>query len=521
MLVTAVTNRAKLLALAALVALALPGCGVASSSSSVSAQDPADVVPAGALIYISLPARLQSPEGPAFAAVLSHLVGNAAQAKLDHLLNKLAASAGTTYAKGIRPWLGSHVGIAMTQFPNLLSLVGAAAGRGGPDDVLSALLGSVAVIVPTDNPSAASNFLKLADKRGGVPLGLTAVVHGNDLLVGGDSAVSAVEHTTASTSLAGSAGYSAMLARLASQPIGSIYVSEHLIKSAVSLAAIGGKLPGGLLSSAETELSKVPADAAELEALTATDTTLQLDVLTNGFPATAQRVPADVGTLTSASWLALSTGSIKVPASALAGVKLGFSTGLARQHARLQELGPMAGRLVAKLEHSETIAEHVIGALGPISLSISGTSLGRANLGFTMAPSNTAAAKQLLSLVFGLARSDPNNGLKGSATAFMLLTKHRQVLHLRDVGGRIQALIGYPSASAFLNSSSRLANTASYRAALAQLQAGAGVPLYLNFGPLASLMAAERGKRAAMLRKLSYLIVGHTPGDTRIVLGLS
>jgi hypothetical protein len=521
MLVSALTDRGKLLALAALVALALAGCGVASSGTSASTQDPADVVPAGALVYISLPARLQSPEGPAFTAVLSHLVGDAAQAKIDHLLNKLAASAGTTYANGIKPWLGSHVGIAMTQFPNLLSLVGAAAGRGGPDDVISALLGSVAVIVPTDTPSAASNFLKLADKHGGVPRGLTAVVHGNDLLVGGDSAVSAVEHTTASTSLAESAGYSAMLARLGSQPVGSVYVSERLIKGAVSLAAIGGKLPAGLLSLADTKLGKIPANAAELEALTATDTTLQLDVLTNGFPATSQRVPADVGTLTSASWLAFSTGSIKVPASALAAVKLGFSTGLAQQHARLQELGPMAGRLVAKLEHSETIAEDVIGALGPVSLSVSGTSVARANLGFTMAPSNTAAAKQLLSLVFGLARSHPNNALKGSPTAFTLLTKHRQVLHVTDVSGRIQALIGYPSASAFLNSSSTLANTATYRAALAQLQAGAGVPLYLNFGPIALLMAAERGKGVAVLHKLSYLIVGRSPGDTRIVLGLS
>jgi len=512
MLGPTLTNRTKLLALAAVVALALAGCGAASSSSTPSAQDPADVVPSNALLYVSLPARLQSPAGPAFSAVLNRLFGGAAQAKVNHLLDKLAASAHTTFATGIKPWLGSHVGVAVTQFPSLLGLAAAGIGGGGSEQATigRAVLADVAVIVPTDNPGAASNFLKLADK-GGIPDGLTATVHGNYVLLGGQAAVSAVEHTTASKSLADSPGYSAMLARLGTQPVGSLYASARLAKTYLALVGAASKLPASIFATSEAQLNKLPASASELVALTATDTTLQLNLLQNGFPEKSQRVPANVGTLTGASWLALSTGSFNLPAAIQAAFKFGVSQGISQQ----------AANESSKVQHAAAVVDDALGGLGPISLSMSGTSVGHANLGFSMTPSDATAAEHLLSVIYDLAHKDPNNGLQGSPTAFTLLTKHHQVLHVSEVAGRIQALIGYPSASAFLNSAVTLADNASYRAALAQLQADASVPLYVRFGPLVSLTAAQQGKAKAVLRKLSYLIVGHTPGDTRIVLGLN
>jgi hypothetical protein len=514
-------NRCQPFALAALVALALAGCSVASSSPSGSNQDPATVVPSSALVYVSLPARLQSPEGPAFSAAVSHLFGDAAENKIQHLLNKLAASAHTTYAAGIRPWLGSHVGIALTQFPNLLSLVGTGGSGASESGAIGrAVAGGLAVIVPTDNPAAASKFLKLAEKSR-IPAGFVTAVHGDDVLFGGQAAVSAVEHTTTSTSLADSAGYSSMLTRIGARPVASFYVAARLIKSYLPLIAAAGKAPANLLSTAEAKLNKLSGSAAELLSLTATDTTLRLDLLTTGYPETAQRVPANVGTLTGGSWLALSTGSVSNAAMLATSLKDGVSAGLAERRERLQELGSSASSDVAKIQRFAAIAEHGLGALGPISLSLSGVSVGHENLGFTMTSSSAAAAKQLLLPIFNLARSHASNDLQGSPTAFTMLTKHHQDLNVAEIDGRIQALIGYRNTAAFLNSGSTLANTANYRVADAQLPADAAVPLYVEFGPIASIVAASREKGVATLRKLSYLIVGRTPGDTRIVLGLN
>jgi hypothetical protein len=88
------------------------------------------------------------------------------------------------------------------------------------------------------------------------------------------------------------------------------------------------------------------------------------------------------------------------------------------------------------------------------------------------------------------------------------------------------ATFNLPNAAALTAPPTRLADNPTFARARAALPAGAGVPFFLDFGPIASLAQAASsasGRRVeAVLRRLDYLAIGSTgrPIHVRIVLGL-
>ncbi|MBO0768738.1 MAG: hypothetical protein J2O48_08665, partial [Solirubrobacterales bacterium] len=104
---------------------------------------------------------------------------------------------------------------------------------------------------------------------------------------------------------------------------------------------------------------------------------------------------------------------------------------------------------------------------------------------------------------------------------------------VNHVAHKILALLGFRHAAEFLHASLTLNSDAQYRAAAGTLPHSAKVPLYLNFSSLAPLIptfAEFQGEsvrdpsvtkaKQTVEHHLRYAIVGTTPTDDRLVIGL-
>jgi hypothetical protein len=537
-----VAERTRRTLAALLAAAAIAGCGVTSTASGgPSPADPATVTPAGALAYLSLPARLGGAQGRDAAALLGRVFGSGATGKLQAQVEQLLSKRHLNYSRDVRPWLGGHVALVITHFPSLGSLLGAGlgtglglgAGSGAPGGLGvaqrlgRALIGDLAVVIPTSDPAAARAWLTKTIPQ--PPAGVSAVVHNRWMLIGGQGAVSAIETTDPGGSLARAAGYRAMVSRTgASTPAAAVYLNVSEIASDVrpllSAAAASGGPAGGIANLYGHLLGMVPASGASLlEALSFDHSAVHLDGLSTGFPA---RKPggADVGRLPADAWLALDTGAGNhgVPAGLRAELPRILQLGLRQTAGRLGRIG---SGLAPHLAELEALYGEVLSATGPLSLAISGTSEAGAHLGVTLDSSNPAAAARLLTTLFTqLERKHPGR-VHGSPSHFTFTTSRGQHGSVTDTAGQVVGLIGYPNAAAFTSPTATLASTPPFNQAKAQLPPGAAPELWVNFGPIATLASAQAKhasaqRAAAKLSRLGYLIVGSVPGDTRIVLGV-
>jgi hypothetical protein len=471
---------------------------------------------------MSLPGDLQGQQGAALRTDIEKLFGTGAIDKIHQLLDKALRREGGSYASSIKPWLGSHIGVALLSMPSLISLITAEShgGVGSAGGALGmAILNEVAVVIPTNNPSAASSFLQQIDK--GKPPFLTTAVHGNYLLIGGHNAVAAVEATSSSNSLASTAAYKAIGGE---QPASTIYMAlGRLVRAFAGLTALarlggGGAIPPAMLRAEQQKIAKIPVDAADLVTLNASSSALRIDEMRfHGLPL---RLRTSVSGLPADSWLAASTGPFKVPAAAERAL-LSLAQGAEAQLGqRLRNL-PGAQRLPIP---SVALLEDILGAAGPATLAATGNSAATLGLGLTVAPSDMASAKRLLGLAYAAASRHGRLVGSGSATDFKIRTKRGRVFSLSASGAQIVGLIKYPDAQAFLHPATTLGSNPEFRSAAANLEPGSSVPLYISFPQLVmigSQESAHPAKAETALRKLKYLIVGVTSNDIRLVLGLN
>lgn len=464
------------IAAATAVCAALAGCG-SSAPSGPSALDPATHVPANVILYASVSVKPQGSARTSLNAEIDALAGTGAAkrlwAKLDASLDRRN--------KGVRGWLGQHVGVALTGLPTSL----AGGGR--------AVAGDLVLIAPTNDPAAARQFIAHHKQAG-----MSGKVVGDYAIFGGQSAVAAALATTPSTSLAHDAQYSAAVSRLGSGELVTAYAALHQLVEGLlpTLQPAGASAP-----LAAQALEKAPPGSTAVYGLAATSGQIRVDVITHGLPrpSSSSSAPSDVSSLPGGSWIAL----------ALSGglANKGYVSSIAAQLPRALAASRAAQHANSKLQGAPLrfVERDLLPALGPLELSVAGTSLTTLRAGLVISPLDPSAGARLVSAVKNLVK-----GLPISAGAS---------------GGRVAVTFGYRRLSQLLAPSSTLASDPGFKSALAQLPAGAKAGLYLNFAPLDALAALDTSSRAAAMRHalshLRYLITGSVPGHFRLVLATS
>jgi len=313
-------------ACAALLAfgIALAGCGSSTTSGTVA--DPADAVPASAVLYAGATVR---PAGAEKTSALA--AGKALTHQADPYLRLLGAlqtpgSAQLNFGRDVAPWLGPHAGLFLTSLGSssaLTSLLeegllgsstsGAFAfGTGGAQG---------AIVLDTSNSAKARSFLDTQAGKagahatsyrgvsyevtsGGVAFGLVD----RFAVIGSESGLRGVIETTrGGEALAHASGYSKLLAAAPSDALAHIYANPASATQPATQEGSSGLL-GALAGAHEANISLV-ASASSLA--------LDADTLASGSPGGAGGLLAAgpegaqaLNELPGESWLAIGLGDL-------------------------------------------------------------------------------------------------------------------------------------------------------------------------------------------------------------------
>lgn len=504
-------------AAAVLVAVAVGACGGGGPSTP----SPANTVPAGAAFYMSVTVQPSTTVSQELQQVVNKIGGQGTASRLLTKLKQALAKPhnGVSFDKDVQPWLGHEIGVAITKWPPKLSKNG------------SSIDPYVAVVFPTAHPDIASKDLPILEKSG-MPKGMAAKVTGNYLLLGGKQAVAALASTSSGNSLASSSSYQADLAKLGANPLAVAYVNMHSLPTLLAAAARGN---GGNAAPLSALLPKFPAGAAGMAGVSVTGSTVQLDIASAGTnssqPASA---PADVSGLPGNSWLAVGTPAVSAKQlqsamkamnalSALNATSMGHGT----TSKGATTSSPSAH--IAKTTKSLSALQGFVpllfkSGLGQMHLSVAGLPNQGLQAGFSLAEPDSTAADKLVRLIYQIASMGKAN-LSGTASSFTITASPKLKVNVGNVGNEVVATTGYSNASAFTSPGSTLAGNSVYQQAVSQLPSGSDVPAFVNLTELSSLVSHDpklaKQPFAKVLSRFSYLIVGESSGDTRIVLGLS
>jgi hypothetical protein len=455
----------------------LAACGGSSGGGGdpPSTLNPANMIPDTAIMYVSLTVRPQGSLKGDLTNAIDSLGGKGASTRVVAELDK---SLGKTLGQ-MKGWVGERVGLAFMGFPT------------NPDQQQD-IVDDMVIVAPTNDPSTAKSVLAQQFNQPDT----TSSVVGNYAIFGGQDAVGLALATTSSTSLASMPSFRSAMARLGGDQLFTFYAPlRRFMQAIMPLAKAGNPSAAGELNAA---LAEIPAGSSEALGLTVLPNQLRLNVVTRRPPKSGpppSGAPADVNSLPGDSWLALV-----------------LSGGLAKQ-STLNSMTAMVPRLVAEIQAKsgsigqkasaplQFVEQDLLPALGPMSLSIAGTSTKSLRAGLVMRPLDQSAGGRLATAI--------NKLVKGSPVA------------AGTVGNRVLVMFGYSNPQQLLAPASRLADNPTFRRALAQLPAGSKADIYVNFGPIALLSALDHSAGDAkvwnVVRRFKYLIAGGTHGDYRIV----
>lgn len=479
-----------LVVVAALVAVILAACGAGTStsrnaSSTSSTLDPATKVPTSAVVYASVTVKPSASLQADLEQTVDELAGPGAA---DKLVNDFKKSLGDpAIVKSVQSWLGPQVAIAITQLPS-------------GNITKSTLEQHLVIVLPTTDPAQTRRFLAAQPKStlaaaGGIAT--TWKVSGHFGLIGGADAVKAADATSAGQSLASDADFNSAVAQ-----IGGDQLVTAFVRPAPVLQAVLPLLSRSLTTTQMNTLTKsVPANSTVTLGVSAGPKTLSFDAVTQGLPkGKSTGSPSDVGQLPGDSWLALAAAGALADPKVIAAVNAQAPAVISQGELKAGALGTSAQGFLPFVESD------LLPALGPISVSAAGTSLSSLRLGVEIAPDNPAAG---LKLVLALKR--------------MLVALPVSVSYVEK---KVVVTFGYSSPMDFLTPSSHLSGNSTYKAAVAQMPTGSEIPLYLDFGPIATLGAMfdkSQGDTSvwSIVKRLNYLIAGGTSTHFRVVLAVN
>ncbi|MBO0768889.1 MAG: hypothetical protein J2O48_09425 [Solirubrobacterales bacterium] len=467
-------------------------------------------MPSNVAFYISGVVKPDSSQVGAIKQIVTEFGGTAAWTKLNAGLQRGLARISPSFTKNVLPQVGQRVGFAFTKFvPSEFQ----SANGGMPADA--------AVVIPSSNPSKLQQAIKQTHSSGG---GVTAV-DGGDLLVGGPAAVNAIKSNHGPT-LTGNSAYKSLAAP---EALGSGFVNMHEFISGMQSSPQAGQ---AFQSPAlQAELKKLPNDAAAGMSLTATGKAITLDFAPYHVPsASASAAKAStVAGLPSSSILALALNISQKSLQTMSKNALNnLSSGLSQSSAMT------GGGLAAATQKLTQISKTILPALGPLQLSIGGSSFLKPQVGLSMTPYNQKAADNLLGLLRKQITSSAgaNVHVTPAKGGFALSAPPSYNATVTHTGNQILGLMGFQNANAFLHSGSPLSSDSTYKTATSQLPGGSKVPVFLNFGNLKKLVTQlfqlqgksndpSTIKTEAILGHLNYLILGLSGSSDRLVLGLN
>jgi Protein of unknown function (DUF3352) len=313
-------------ALAVSIAAALAGCD--SSSPGGTSADPADAVPATAVLYAGASVR---PTGAEKTDALA--AGKALTHQADPYLRLLGAlqtpgSAQLSFARDVAPWLGPQAGVFLTSLPSSSTL---------PSQLAQGLLGSStgssrfafgssgaqgAIVMDTSDSAKASSFLSAQATKAGAHAtsfhGVAYEVNSDGVafglidrfaVIGSEAGLHGViEATHGAGSLVHSSGYAKLLAAAPPDALAHIYANPAgLASSSTQELGLAGLLRG-LAGAHEANVSLVPS---------ATSLSLDADTLASGGTGAAGGLLAAdpesaqaLGELPGEAWLAIGLGHV-------------------------------------------------------------------------------------------------------------------------------------------------------------------------------------------------------------------
>jgi hypothetical protein len=476
---------------AVLAGAVIAGCGGSSSGSSSasvpSGLDPANMAPADAVLYASVTVRPQGQLRTDFDAVVRELAGPSALRNLGATLTRELNKGNKNSSTRIGNWFGQRIGVVITRIP-----------AGGLGAVSSG--NDVALVIPTNNPNAAKQFLAAHPSTGTVQK-----VVGHYVVAGDAATVAAVTATTQADSLAASAVYKAATAHLGSAQIAFMYGRIKPLVQVLLTQTRGlqdATVASAQMNTLSAQLKALPSSATFAAALNLSSHTIAFSAYAQGVPhnsgagTTVASAPSDVSGLPGDSWLALAVGGQLANAKEIE--KLSTNVAPLLGESSVLSQGSSARSVIAFVQRD------LLPALGPLSVSIAGTSTDSIHAGVEITPDNAAAGARLRTATAQLL-----NGLP---------------LKVEQAGKKVVVAFGYASVLDLLTPSSTLADNATYKQALAQLPSNSSVPFFLNFGPLEAFKALDKSPSDAkvwqVIAKLNYLIAGGSGDDFRIVLGV-
>ncbi len=502
--------RFRALVTACLLGVLLAACG---SSSPPSAMDPTPLVPPNAAFYLDLTIRPQGSLRASAESALTRLIGHSPDPALRRAVNKLLRRSKLDWSRDIQPWLGQHVALFGTGFS----------------------AGSLALVAPTTNPSAALAALRGAERgahaaattykgiryqegsQNGRPEAFGIVGHA--AVIGGPAAFQAVVDAYHGRSIENVSGFSSAFGALPANSLVEGYINGPSTGAAIRalLAAVPSSVP--LSTAAQARVFDLMARRFRGQyafAIAVSSHSFTVD-FRSSLARPGQR--GDVSRLAGQSWLALSTGAVNGlgTASLLEGPLAHnpiFALGLARFRQRF----------------GVDLVHDVLPALGPIQLSVQGTSPAMLGAGLALTPVDPAAAHRLLAAIFHRASHSRSLSVHGSPSAFTVTRGALPIprVSVAEGAGRVLATFDETLNQA-LAPATLLSSNPDFQRARAALPAGSRISLFIDFRSLTTLVqnlppltSARDKKVMAVVRRLDYAVLGESPsgGETRLVLAL-
>jgi hypothetical protein len=459
-------------------AVVLTACGGGGGGAKApSALDPANMVPASSVVYVSAAIR---PQGAIKSNLTEAIDSVAGKGSAGRLYAKFEKSAGKQWTE-LKSWIGQRAGLALTGLPTSF----------GSAQIVER---DLVVILPTNDPAGARKFLKQNVHQAFE----SWRVVGHYAILGGTDAVNQAAATTAKSSLAGQSAFKSAMTQLGSNELLSIYAPLHrLYQDVLPLLKSG---PSYSISTLSSAAKQAPPGSSIGFGVAALHNQFRIDFVSHGMPTTSPpptSVATDVGSLPGSAWLAMTLGG----SLAKGGTVSQLTSSLSKDLGKIQAV---TGKVGAHVPTGPLgfIEKDLLPALGPAEFAVSGTSETTLQAGLVMAPDNSSAGARLAKAVKKLV-----SGLPITSTS---------------AAGRVAVTFGYSNLQQLLDPSSKLSGNPTFKHALAQLPAGAKADIYLNFAPITALASLDQSAAtpAAMkvLHRLDYLIAGSTHSHFRLVL---
>ena len=503
-------TRARAAAALATLAVTVAGCG---SSHSPSSLNPARLVPGNAIAYLELTVRPQGAQREGVESALTKLLGHSPDADIQRAVDQIFRGSGLRYDKDIKPWLGQRIGFMANAFS----------------------VGGIALIAPTTDPAAAvaafargerhhgrslapasysGIHYQVANESGG-PVALGAV--GQYAVIGGTGAFKQIVDTFH--------GRGQPLNPSGSGAFARAYVNEpRAVAAVMALPTITPAVRREL----QTVIARSQLPTSVNLSLSVAAHALTADVRSSGAPAAgATTSRADVSTLPSDSWLAISTGN-SFARQLVTGFNAGFMQGLSRA-ARVSGIDPSLLLQQFRRRTGIDLTNDLLPALGPFQFAVEGGSLTTIQAALALYPSNPLAGARLIADIHRLVARDRSLRVIGGSRSFRFgpTSLPFPIVGVADVGRKIVAKFALSNTHP---PTDKLSANPTFMRAHTELPAGSTVPLFLDFGPLASLLAetpqfkpgGSDHKALTVLRRLDYFVIGNSTAthDTRVVLGL-